>query len=160
MNKLKVEDFVNNRVAFINRKAATGSGRHSDAGKAQQEARYRISKEMEHKLEIGECSPKEFNDWKKKFKKQVALHNPDMVAGGFHNGITEFGHRGANSSLGSQWVNNKKDDTESLNRIESIEHSLFGSTLPLPEGTPIPKDTLMNVRLDSACPKKPGCGKP
>jgi hypothetical protein len=36
---------------------------------------------------------------------QAALHDPDQIAGGYPNGLTDLGSRRINSSLGSQWGN-------------------------------------------------------
>lgn len=38
-----------------------------------------------------------------RIKTQVALHDPDQVAGGFAQNVTGVGDYGVNSSIGSQW---------------------------------------------------------
>jgi len=102
----------------------------------------------------------EYAKWLEDLTGKAALHNPDMVAGGDYNIATytengktryEFGHAGANSSMGSQWANTE------ITRIQSIEEQLLGRTLPKPTPEPEPDyktyfkaedgKKLLNVRL-------------
>lgn len=104
LRKLTVQEFLDNRDAFLSRLSETGSGRPEAAGIAQRAARLRALKEKVREL-VGtgmsyDEAEQSAQSW---IKTQAALHDPDMIAGGRPDGITGMGDKNVNSALGSLW---------------------------------------------------------
>ena len=115
LRKLTVQEFLDNRDAYLSRLAETGSGRPEAAGVAQRAAREKALGEKVESLIEGGMSPKEAKAAAKEWiKTQAALHDPDMIAGGRPDGITGMGDKSVNSALGSLWRHGRAqqlDDT-------------------------------------------------
>ncbi len=72
-------------------------------------------------------------------KNQAALHNPDGIAGGRADDITNMGNSAINSSLGSQWKNGRADS------IENQVKTQYG--IPPKTIDDVPDDAMMNINL-------------
>lgn len=98
LNKLTVEEFINNRDAYLE------NGRSSEGSAAQQ--RYREQARADKIREYREqgYTRDEANRMADDYMSdKAALHDPDQVAGGRGDNITGLGDKRVNSSLGSQW---------------------------------------------------------
>ncbi|WP_312755954.1 polymorphic toxin type 15 domain-containing protein, partial [Rummeliibacillus suwonensis] len=98
MNELTVDEYLKNRDRYI------AEGRALEGNVAQQTTREeafsdKIAEFMGNGKSFDEAE-KEAKEW---LKTQAALHNPDQIAGGKPNNIGGMGHKGINSSIGSQW---------------------------------------------------------
>ncbi|WP_342559053.1 polymorphic toxin type 15 domain-containing protein [Metasolibacillus sp. FSL K6-0083] len=90
MNELTVDEYLKNRDRYI------AEGRAVEGNVAQQTAREeafsdKVAELMSNGKSFDEAE-KEVKEW---LNTQAALHNPDQIAG--------MGHKGINSSIGSQW---------------------------------------------------------
>ena len=98
LNKLAVKEYFENRKEYIK------NGRSSEAKAAQKAARENALADKYNEMLLQGNSRSEAKriaeDW---IKTQAALHDPDMIAGGYATKITGMGDTRINSSLGSQW---------------------------------------------------------
>ncbi|WP_260448076.1 polymorphic toxin type 15 domain-containing protein, partial [Listeria seeligeri] len=98
MNQLTVDEYLKNRQQYLDK------GRVPEASVAQQTARQEALADKILELRnqgIPRTEAKsQAEDW---MKKQAALHDPDMIAGGNPTNIQGLGDSKINSSLGSQW---------------------------------------------------------
>ena len=98
INKLTVKEYFENRKEYIK------NGRSSEAKAAQKVARENALADKYNEMLLQGNSRSEAKriaeDW---IKTQAALHDPDMIAGGYATKITGMGDTRINSSLGSQW---------------------------------------------------------
>ena len=138
INKMKVKEWLENRENFKNRNKA-------DYSKSAKEARnnYRqqeIARRIEDNIINKGMNPQDAEKAAlRSMKGQAALHNPDGVAGGKVDQITDMGDSRVNSSIGSQWKNG---------RAESIERQIKQSYgIPPKIIADIPDDAIMNVDL-------------
>ena len=138
INKMKVKEWLENRENFKNRNKA-------DYSKSAKEARnnYRqqeIARRIEDNIINKGMNPQDAEKAAlRSMKGQAALHNPDGVAGGKVDQITDMGDSRVNSSIGSQWKNG---------RAESIERQIKQSYgIPPKTIADIPDDAIMNVDL-------------
>ncbi len=115
LNAMKVLQWQTNRQAYLDRAAATGSGRSPEGSKAQE--RFRAQKRAEliadkiaelkaSGMSQDKAADKATKEIDKFMKTQAALHDPDQVAGGDPTKIRELGSRRINYSIGSQWKTN------------------------------------------------------
>src|SRR5690625_5271325 len=98
MNELTVDEYLKNRERYI------AEGRAIEGNVAQQTAREeafsdKVAELMSNGKSFDEAE-KEAKEW---LNTQAALHNPDQIAGGKPDKIGGMGHKGINSSIGSQW---------------------------------------------------------
>ena len=109
LNDMTVQDYLDGRKAFADRKLATGSGRGS--GKPAADARVEYEADLTRSLEKqyvmagksqAEAERLAAAQASSTMDTLAALHAPDMIAGGA-NRIADMGDRGVNSSIGSQW---------------------------------------------------------
>ena len=138
INKMKVKEWLENRENFKNRNK-------TDYSKSAKEARnnYRqqeIARRIEDNIINKGMNPQDAEKAAlRSMKGQAALHNPDGVAGGKVDQITDMGDSRVNSSIGSQWKNG---------RAESIERQIKQSYgIPPKTIADIPDDAIMNVDL-------------
>lgn len=98
LNKLTVKEYFKNRKEYIK------NGRSSKAKAVQKAARENALADKYNEMLLQGNSRSEAKriaeDW---IKTQAALHDPDMIAGGYATKITGMGDTRINSSLGSQW---------------------------------------------------------
>ena len=98
LNKLTVKEYFENRKEYIK------NGRSSETKAAQKAARENALADKYNEMLLQGNSRSEAKriaeDW---IKTQAALHDPDMIAGGYATKITGMGDTRINSSLGSQW---------------------------------------------------------
>ncbi len=126
INDMTVKEYLDNREAYnkIGRKGT---------GAAQQKARKDFQRKLVVKyerelLESGEYFGEEAVQKAQELaSKEIstlnALHNPDMIAGGYDN-VVDLGDASVNKSIGSQWKNNGKDDAGnklSSSRVEVMD---------------------------------------
>ncbi|PTI49500.1 hypothetical protein BU085_11955 [Staphylococcus warneri] len=98
LNKLTVKEYMDNREKYIK------NGRDIEAKHYQKEARNKVKNEkLEELLNQGFSKHEAKARVNKMFRKQAALHNPDMIAGEYAHNIGGLGDKNINSSLGSQW---------------------------------------------------------
>lgn len=105
LNKLTVQEFLDNRAAYLKRAEEGATGRAPEGNAAQKLARQdaadaNIKKLMQEDGLSYKDAKAQTDDW---MKTQAALHDPDQIAGGFADRITGMGDTGINSSIGSQW---------------------------------------------------------
>ena len=98
MNNLTVQDFLDNRDAYL------ANGRNPLGNEAQRAAREDalVAKVQELRgqgLSRSEAQT-QAGEW---MSTQAALHDPDQIAGGFADRVTGMGDSNVNSSIGSQW---------------------------------------------------------
>lgn len=79
--------------------------------------------------------PGEVDAW---MSRQVALHDPDQVAGGHAAGITDLGYESVNESIGSQWGNGRANQLE-----QEVDGFLTTKNVP----GPLREGVQMAVRL-------------
>ena len=98
LNKLTVQEYLDNRELYLKYK------RSPEAKAAQKLARKEAFEDKIFELTEQGMDP---NLAKKEAKKwidtQAALHDPDMIAGGFGENVTGMGDKRINSSIGAQW---------------------------------------------------------
>lgn len=98
MNNLTVQEYIDNRKSYIE------NGRSRDANIAQKVAREKAFVSKVDELQDAGIPLREAEmqalEW---LNTQAALHNPDQVAGGYPEKVTELGDGQINSSIGSQW---------------------------------------------------------
>jgi len=126
INDMTVKEYLDNREAYnkIGRKGT---------GSAQQKARDNFESKLfnKYKKELrktdrlrGEELESRANFLAKRDMKTLnALHNPDMIAGGYDN-VVDLGDASVNKSIGSQWKNNGKDDAGNKlisSRVEAMD---------------------------------------
>lgn len=98
MNELTVQEYLDNRQKYIEQ------GRAIESNAVQQAAREKAFVDKVDELQDAGLSLKEAEEQTQKWlDTQVALHNPDQVAGGHASNIGGVGDKGVNSSIGSQW---------------------------------------------------------
>lgn len=104
LNSMSVADFLKNRDAVLERLAAGRPIRPSEAGAAQQDARnLALSekiKDLRNQGISGDEAEVQALAW---MNSQAALHNPDIISGGFPTILSGVGDSRINSSIGSQW---------------------------------------------------------
>ena len=115
LRKLTVQEFLDNRDAYLSRLSETGSGRPETAGVAQRIAREKaLNDKILDLVDSGMPYDEAEQTAQSWIKTQAALHDPDMIAGGKADGITGMGDRNVNSALGSLWRHGRAqqlDDT-------------------------------------------------
>lgn len=118
------EDGINKMTIFewlTNRKTFKEKGRQSSQA-AQNDARdaYKRTKMFEYMMLSDENF--EYDEIIKKIDDELsllaALHNPDQIAGGNYDDVTEMGDKRINSSIGSQW------GTKDTGRAQNLEDEL------------------------------------
>ncbi|REC61804.1 hypothetical protein DRF65_13780 [Chryseobacterium pennae] len=99
MNSLTVEDFINNRDAYLE------NGRSHEGSTAQQRYREQFKEGMIDDLMENEGLSYDEAEARTDayMSDKAALHDPDQIAGGHGDNITGLGDSRVNSSLGSQW---------------------------------------------------------
>lgn len=129
LNNMTVQEYLDGRKAFADKKAATGSGRGS--GKPAADARVAYESQLNRELtdkyidagksqaEAERLAAKESAD---QMKTLAALHNPDMYAGG-DNVISDMGDRSVNSSIGSQWKGRVSDLDAAAQAVPASERT-------------------------------------
>lgn len=106
LNNLSIQEYLDNRKAFEDRKEEVGNGRDvSNAGPAQQRVREearadRVAENREKGMNRNDAEA-EADEW---MKTQAALHDPDQIAGGKAENVTGMGDSRVNSSIGKQWA--------------------------------------------------------
>lgn len=105
LNAISVEDWMKNRAAY----EAKGRG----TAVPQQEVRDLYKKQLEDQGKTPEAI-------KAELELLAALHEPDLVAGGF-NVIGKLGSRYINSSIGSQWRTRVTRITEGVGKLKEDE---------------------------------------
>lgn len=98
MNELTVDEYQKNRERYI------AEGRAIEGNVAQQTAREeafsdKVAELMSNGKSFDEAE-KEAKEW---LNTQAAIHNPNQIAGGKPDQVDGMGHKGINSSIGSQW---------------------------------------------------------
>ncbi|MGK0272690.1 MAG: RHS repeat-associated protein [Cocleimonas sp.] len=146
INDMSVKEFIDNREAY---KKIGRSG----TGAAQQKARSDFKKDLVDKYEneltaSGEYFGKEARDKAIELSIQDmttlnALHNPDMIAGGYDN-VVDLGDASINKSIGSQWKNKGKDELGNKSLASRVEMMDVKAKKALEELGP---ETKMNVDL-------------
>ena len=130
MNKLTVKEYLDNRKAY------QANGRATEAAAAQQAAREKVlgDKILDLKRSgmSNEQATTEAGKW---MDTQAALHDPDMVAGGFGDRVTGMGDRGINSSIGGQWSS----------RIKAVDEAVQNAAANMTEEQKA--NTLLNMKL-------------
>lgn len=105
LNDLTVGEYIENRNRYKKLKRA-------GTGLAQEDFREDFSDDLQSSLfksYKGKMSPKEAKQKAAQRSREImndlaALHDPDMIAGGSDK-VSRMGHKGVNSSIGSQWRN-------------------------------------------------------
>ncbi|RIJ63131.1 polymorphic toxin type 15 domain-containing protein [Rummeliibacillus sp. POC4] len=130
MNELTVDEYLKNRERYI------AEGRALEGNVAQQTAR---EEAFSDKLAELMANGKSFDEAEKEAKEwlntQAALHNPDQIAGGKPDKIGGMGHKGINSSIGSQW----------RYRIDVVDEQIREMARSMTPGQL--KNTYLNVKL-------------
>jgi Novel toxin 15 len=108
LNKISIVDWKKNRKAYDK------SGRGSNV--PQEETRELYRKDLEGRKP--KLTAKEIEA---ELKLLAALHEPDLVAGGF-NVIGKLGSRYVNSSIGSQWKNKVEDLEAGVKAVPKKDH--------------------------------------
>lgn len=109
LNKISIEHWKKNREKYDQ------SGRGSNV--PQEETRELYRKDLESRTP--ELTAEEI---KMELKLLAALHEPDLVAGGF-NVIGKLGSRYINSSIGSQWKGKVKDLEKAVKAVDEKDHA-------------------------------------
>ncbi|GAB3400453.1 hypothetical protein GCM10027515_08290 [Schumannella luteola] len=99
MNKLSIDDFLTNRDGYLSRGGRDPAGDIAQDA-ARKEALIAKTEELRGTGLSRAEAKSQAEDW---LKTQAALHNPDQIAGGFADRITDMGDKNINSSIGSQW---------------------------------------------------------
>lgn len=99
MNELSIHDFLTNRDGYLARGGRDPAGDIAQEA-ARKEALIAKTEELRGTGLSRADAKSQAEDW---LKTQAALHNPDQIAGGFADRITDMGDRNINSSIGSQW---------------------------------------------------------
>ena len=150
LNELTVEQYAKNRGQYLN--PMTRQQLERDRGKVARQARgkykSKVALELREKFVKEGSSLKDAKELAKqqaedKMKGLAALHEPDLVAGGY-NIIQSVGSRRINSSLGSQWV--KKPDGATMTRVQIIDEYI--KTVPKEKWA----TTQMNMKLERCKP--------
>ncbi|UXH46446.1 T7SS effector LXG polymorphic toxin [Rossellomorea vietnamensis] len=98
MNELTIDEYLKNRDRYI------AEGRAIEGNVAQQTAREEaFSDKVGELMDNGKSFDEAESEAKEWLNTQAALHNPDQIAGGKPDQIGGMGHKGVNSSIGSQW---------------------------------------------------------
>lgn len=98
MNNLTIKEFLDNRKAF------KVNGRTKEAAISQKQIRQDAIKIKTNQLRESGLSKAEAQKQAERWvKRQDALHNPDMIAGGKADGISGLGDKRVNRAIGSQW---------------------------------------------------------
>ncbi|MGC6769546.1 polymorphic toxin type 15 domain-containing protein [Enterococcus sp. LJL51] len=130
MNQLSIEEYMKNRQEYLS------NGRSNSAAEFQKTARQEALAEKILDLRNQGLSRTDAKvkaeEW---LKNQAALHNPDMVAGGYPWNIQGVGDANINSSLGAQW----------RYRINDLDKYIYEVSKDMtPEQL---KNTYLNVKL-------------
>lgn len=126
LGDLTIDEYKNNRQAYNDRKAQTGSGRDPNSAKYQSQAKKEAIATKTKEFRKQGYSKSEAESMAKNWAKgKAALHGPDQIVGGKANNISGLGDSNINSSIGSQW----KSRVGTLdNYINEKAASLPGST--------------------------------
>jgi len=146
INDMTVKEYLDNREAYkkIGRKG-TGAAQQ----KARDELKDKLIDKYENELvESGEYFGEEALQKAQELANNEmrtlnALHNPDMIAGGYDN-VVDLGDASVNKSIGSQWKNNGKDDAGNKFAASRVEVMDKQAQKALEELGP---DAKMNVDL-------------
>lgn len=153
INNMTAKEFANARATFNETKQRTGgSGRNPLADKAQSDYRRSRAKEIEssiyeskrnRKIEPGIAKAEAKAESKSIMEELAALHEPDMVAGGWYSPTPSgLGDKGVNSAIGGSWGHKE--------RIGTIENAAERA-IKRGDG----KD-MMNIELTICPPEKKG----
>lgn len=112
MNKLTVDEYLQNRQRYID------EGRAIEGNMAQQAARKEeLANKIDELLDSGmsyQEAETQANNW---MESQAALHNPDQIAGWNPLNIGGMGNKGINSSIGAQWKYRIDDVDEQIQEM-------------------------------------------
>lgn len=124
MNKLTVQEYLDNRQKYIEQ------GRAIESNAAQQAAREKAFVDKVDELQDAGLSLKEAEEQAQKcLDTQAALHNPDQVAGGYASNVSGVGDKCVNFSIGSQWRYRIDDvDAQIQKMAESMSEAERNST--------------------------------
>ena len=124
MNKLTVQEYLDNRQKYIEQ------GRAIESNAAQQAAREKAFVDKVDELQDAGLSLKEAEEQAQKWlDTQAALHNPDQVAGGYASNVSGVGDKCVNFSIGSQWRYRIDDvDAQIQKMAESMSEAERNST--------------------------------
>lgn len=115
INKLTVFEWLTNRKIFKEKGRLSSQTAQNDARNA-----YKRTKMFDYMLLSVENF--KYDEIAKKVEDELsslaALHNPDQVAGGNFDDVTEMGDKRINSSIGSQW------GTKDTGRAQNLENEL------------------------------------
>ena len=104
LGDLTIDEYKNNRQAYNDRKAQTGSGRDPNSAKYQAQAKKEAIATKTKEFRKQGYSKSEAESMAKSWAKgKAALHGPDQIVGGKANNISGLGDSNINSSIGSQW---------------------------------------------------------
>ena len=112
LNELTIQEFLDNREYYLK------YGRSKEAVLAQRKAR-----DEAYTLKLRELLDEGVNPIEAKMKAkswldtQAALHDPDMIAGGFGFNVSGVGDSRINSSIGSQWRSRIKELDEQIRAL-------------------------------------------
>ena len=104
LGDLTIDEYKNNRQAYNDRKAKTGSGRDPNSNKYQRQAKKKAIADKTAEFRKQGYSKSEAESMAKSWAKgKAALHGPDQICGGRANNISGLGDSNINSSIGYQW---------------------------------------------------------
>lgn len=139
INKLTIYEWLKNRENYLEH------GRDKSSNNAQQDARERYRQERieelcllnpdKEEVEISKMVENELNTL-------AALHNPDQIAGGYADNVSEMGNARINYSIGKQWGTKKQGRAKNLEK--DVQKIVDG---PPPMTEEEQKRTKMNVCL-------------
>ncbi len=153
INSMSAKEFADARAMFEQtKKASGGSGRNPQADKDQRRYRKERGKEIESSIYESKrgkgVSPKDARAEAKARRKEImedlaVLHEPDMVAGGWHSPTPSgLGSKDVNSAIGGSW--GKKE------RVSTLENAAKDA-ITRGKGS-----DMMNVELTICPPGKKG----
>jgi len=112
MNQLTVDEYLNNRERYI------VEGRAIEGNAAQQAARKEaLANKVDELIDSGMSFQESEKQAKKWLDSQVALHDPDQVAGGNSSNIGGLENKRIDSSIGSQWKYRIDDVDEQIRAL-------------------------------------------
>lgn len=139
INKLTIYEWLKNRENYLEH------GRDKSSSNAQQDARERYRQERIEELYLLNPDKKEVEISKmveNELKTLAALHNPDQIAGGYADDVSEMGNARINYSIGKQWGTKKQGRAKNLEK--DVQKVVDG---PPPMTEEDQKKTKMNVCL-------------
>lgn len=154
INNMSAQDFAMARIKFNSTKHASTSrdGRNPDAKNAQDNFRDKRAKDIERsifesKINKGAYADQAKGDAKKQTKEIMetlaALHEPDMVSGGWDKPTpSRLGDKGVNSAIGGSWGQGGRADELGKAAEKALENGDGASR--------------MNVKLTICAPKNKG----